>query len=791
MRADLHLHSRHSGAAAQWLFRRLGLPDSFSEPLDLYEKARARGMNAFTLTDRDTLDGCLSIADKPGVFLSTEITAQFPEDRARVHLLVWGLTEADHRELRLRRENLYELRRFLVERELAHAVAHPLHRDEDRLSLAHVEKLLLLFRHFEGVNGTRDALTSDVLRFVTQRLSPAKMEELSNRHGIPATPGAKVLVGGSNDRSGLFVAHAWTDAEAIDAVEFLSEVRAGRCTAGGIAGTPLGHAHGLYGQVFRFATEKVAGLNGGGLVGKAFSRFMEGENPTEFSLGEKLGFLAQGILTGQIFELAKPSRASLWKQFAATARDTDLNAHIAEATAGVVEPERRAFLIACLFADRLLYQFFTSFVKKLSGGKLFEAIQDVAMLAPVALSLSPYFLAFRQMAPDRAWLGELCQSLIGEPAPALRNTKRAWFTDTLEDVNGVATTIRRMTAATAENGDSLTVITSRESSTLTGIPLVNFQPIGEFELPEYELQKLCFPPVLQILDFIQRGDFSELIISTPGPVGLTALLAARLLGLRTAGIYHTDFPQYVRFLTDDRSWETLTWSFMHWFYSQMDVVWVNSESYRRSWIEHDLPEAKLRILPRGLDTTLFRPDRRTPDFWQKRGASAGAVVFLYVGRISKEKNLDVITAAWARLRAPGLALAFVGDGPHLPELKRQAPDAIFTGYLSGEELATAFASADVFLFPSTTDTFGNVVIEAQACGLPSIVSDVGGPKDLVSEGTTGFITRGLDVDDFTRATARLINDSALRETMRAACVRSVASRSWKDAARRFWDATAG
>ena len=167
MRADLHLHSRYSGAAAQWLFRRLGLPDSFSEPLDLYEKARARGMNAFTLTDRDTLDGCLSIADKPGVFLSTEITAQFPEDRARVHLLVWGLTEADHRELRLRRENLYELRRFLVERDLAHAVAHPLHRDEDRLSLAHVEKLLLLFRHFEGVNGTRDALSSDVLRFVT------------------------------------------------------------------------------------------------------------------------------------------------------------------------------------------------------------------------------------------------------------------------------------------------------------------------------------------------------------------------------------------------------------------------------------------------------------------------------------------------------------------------------------------------------------------------------------------------------------------------------------------------
>ncbi len=785
MRADLHLHSRHSGAAAQWLFRRLGLPDSYSEPLALYEKARGRGMGCFTLTDRDTLDGCLSIAEKPGVFLSAEITAQFPEDRARVSLLVWGLTEADLRELRRLRGNLYDVQRFLAQRELAHAVAHPLHRDEDKLGVAHVEKLLLLFRHFQGVNGTRNALSSEAVRFIMGRLSPEKIGELANRHRIAPThaqPWRKALVGGSHDRGGIFVANAWTEATAHDAPEFLKEVREGRCAAGGIGGTPLAQAHGLYGQVFRFASEKFAGFDGGGFVGKAFSRFMEGENPTEFSFGEKLGFLAQGILSGQIFELAKPSRASLWKQFAVTARDSE---QITKATAGIVEPERRAFVIACLFADRLLFQFFTSFVKKLSGGKLIEAIQEAAMLVPVALSLSPYFIAFRQLAPDRGWLGEVCHSLADGLPPPLMNTKRAWFTDTLEDVNGVATTIRKMTAATAENGDSLTVVTSREISILTGIPLVNFPPVGEFELPEYELQKLSFPPLLQIIDFIQRGNFSELIISTPGPIGLAALLAARLLGLRTAGIYHTDFPQYVRFLTDDRSWETLAWSYMQWFYSQMDVVWVNSESYRRSWVERGMAAAKLRILPRGLDTALFRADRRSPDFWKV----PGSIVLLYVGRISKEKNLNIIAAAWDQLRAPGIALAFVGDGPYLAELKRRIPDAIFTGTLGGEELATAFASADIFLFPSTTDTFGNVVLEAQASGLPCVVSDVGGPRDLVKEGITGFITRGLDSENFASAVTRLIHDSDLRKTMRAACVQSTAGRSWNDAARQFWDAT--
>lgn len=794
MRADLHLHSKYSGQASEWLTRRIGMPASYAEPRALHDKARERGMDFFTLTDRDTLDGCLSVADRPGTFLSEEVTAQFPEDRSKAHILVWGLDETEHREIQRRKENIYDLQRYLAERDLAHAVAHPLHHSEDMLRLAQIEKLILLFRHFEGINGTRDALTSEVAQFVLSRLTPERIDQLANRHGISPTherAWEKVMIGGSNDYSGLYVARAWTESEAVtDPVAFLRAIREGRCRAQGTGGNPLIHAHSLYGRIYEFASEKFAGFEGGGFVGKAFSRFMEGENPTEFSFGEKLGFLAQGIVSGQIFDLAKPQRASLWKQFASTFRDGKLQDLLAQEIDGISEPERRSFITACLFADRLLYRFFEAFVKQMSTGKMIEAIQQVSILVPVMLSLAPYVVAFRRLAPDRAYLAEVSTSLTGELAPQLRNTKRAWFTDTLEDVNGVATTIRKMTSATKENGDQLTVITSRADSTLNSIPLVNFQPIGEFELPEYELQKLSFPPLLKMVDFIQREGFTELIISTPGPVGLTALLAARLLGLRTAGIYHTDFPQYVRILTDDRSWETLTWAFMRWFYAQMDTIWVNSESYRQSWISRGLTPEKLRILPRGLDTQLFRPDHRSTEFWRKRGAAKDTTVLLYVGRISKEKNLDVILAMWERVRGPGLALAFVGDGPYLAELRHRAPDAIFTGYLEGQELATAFASADVFVFPSTTDTFGNVIIEAQACGLPCVVSDVGGPKDLVQPGVTGEITRGYDVDAFTAAVLKLASDPKRRAIMREASIASVANRDWLDAARRFWAATA-
>src|SRR5437773_3418404 len=322
-----------------------------------------------------------------------------------------------------------------------------------------------------------------------------------------------------------------------------------------------------------------------------------------------------------------------------------------------------------------------------------------------------------------------------------------------------------MTAAGAAAGKELTVVVSRNELQTDDVPIKNFKPIGEFELPEYELQKLSFPPILQILDYIQREKFTEIIISTPGPVGLTGLLAAKMLNLQTSGIYHTDFPQYIRILTEDSFLESVAWRYMHWFYGQLDPVFVNSDEYRQSWVKRGFDPAKLKIFPRGLDTELFHPARREPAFWEKFGASNGQVRLLYVGRISREKDLDVLADAYRRLCDEGLPLQLfiVGHGPYSEAFAQSLPEAVFTGYLRGKELATAYASADIFVFPSTTDTFGNVILVAQACGVPVIVSDSGGPKELVEDRTNGLITRSRDVDDFTRAIRSLAADAALRE----------------------------
>src|SRR5262249_57926437 len=182
--------------------------------------------------------------------------------------------------------------------------------------------------------------------------------------------------------------------------------------------------------------------------------------------------------------------------------------------------------------------------------------------------------------------------------------------------------------------------------------------------------------------------------------------------LQTSGIYHTDFPQYIRILTEDSCLESVAWRYMHWFYGQLDTVFVNSEEYRQSWIKRGFDPAKLKILPRGLDTELFHPSRRDSAFFEKFGACNRQVRLLYVGRISKEKDLDLLADAYRRLRKEQLPvqLFVVGHGPYSEALAKSLPEAIFTGYLRGAELATAYTSADIIVFPSTPYQLCNVIL---------------------------------------------------------------------------------
>ena len=796
-KCDLHVHSRHSARSEEWLFRRFDFPDSYTNPRELYQRLLKLGMDYVTITDHDTIEGCLQIADLPQTLISEQVTTYFPQDQCKIHLLVWGISEQQHRDIERIRENIFELQRYLQAAQIAHAVAHPFYSINGKLEASHLERLILLFKHFEGINGLRDALLSELAQNLFSSLTPEKINKWAEKHNLApshAKPWRKILVGGSDDHGGQFAASAYTETPQADtAKQFLEHIRKGDCAARGEGGTPLALSHGFYNTVACFIQDRFHEELGpsAALLEKMFSRFMEGRAPTEFTLAEKASLAGQAVLSGKIFDLLKPANVSLWKELSGYFAQPEVKAKLAAQLCVVSEPERRTFLMANMVAEQLAFRFFQKFVQQISNGNMVESMQALSAIVPILVILAPYIYGFHSQAPSLKWLREIFKQLSGNIPAALHNRKRAWFTDTLEDVNGVATTIRRMTAAGAAAGKELIVVTCRSELQVDDIPIRNFKPIGEFELPEYELQKLSFPPILQMLDYIQREGFSEIIISTPGPVGLTGLVAAKMLNLQTSGIYHTDFPQYIRILTEDSFLESITWRYMHWFYGQLDTVFVNSEEYRQSWIKRGLDPAKLKILPRGLDTELFHPERHDPVFFQRFGSRDGQVRLLYVGRISREKDLDFLAAAYRRLRDEGLPLQLfvVGHGPYSDEFAKSLPEASFTGYLTGKELATAYASADIFVFPSTTDTFGNVIIEAQASGVPVVVSDSGGPKELVQHNENGLITKSHDLDDFTNAVRALVVDPAWRKDMGNRARRNVLERTWPSAVRKFWSMT--
>ena len=789
-RCDLHLHSRYSDRPSEWILRKAGIPDSLSRPLQVYEGLRRQGYDFVTFTDHNTLGAARELKGREGFIPGVEITTYFPEDRCKVHLLAWNVGEREFAEIEKLRPNLLELGAFLRKEAIAHGVAHPLISVDGRMTSDHFEKLLLQFSVFETANGLRSHLAQDVVQACLDALTPEMIRKWAEKHRLEPVgkePWKKGRVGGSNDHCGLYAGQVWTEVPgAKDGESFLRGVMEGRGIPHGTGGDPARFVNGLFHILFEFLREKVGhrAPRGSELLLRIINRFLAGENPMEVSFLDKARYAVEMVTSGRILEFWKAPEGGLSKELAHYLGSPETKKVLQKVLEEEKEPERRSFRLASKVINDVGFRIVTRFIDRAGKGDVVAGLEPLAGVIPLGLATAPYLYSFHALRVNRGLWGEVAQRIIGRRPVELENRRKGWCTDTLEDVNGVARTIRTMAAAGRKQGADLTILTSRpDFKPEEGV--INFLPVGVFTIPEYELQKLSFPPILEVVDHIIRRGYTELILSTPGPMGLTGLLAAKLLGLRVSAIYHTDFPQYARFLSeDDPMMEGIAWNYMQWFYSQMDRVYVNSQKYLDRWVEKGLPKEKLRILPRGLETEVFDLRHRDPGFWKKRGAR-GKVV-LYVGRISKEKELEFLAQVAERMkRDTQIHFAFTGDGPLLPELKKRLPQALFTGTLHGEDLSRAYASADLFVFPSTTDTYGNVVIEALASGLPVLVSDQGGPRELLRNPADGEVITG-DAAAWEYAIRRILGQNGNDEERRARRERTVGGRSWDEAFIKFW-----
>ncbi len=618
-------------------------------------------------------------------------------------------------------------------------------------------------------------------------LTPGMVADMADRHGIQPvgeTPWKKMLTAGSDDHSGLYAACAHTVTPyAATVVDYLEHLRAGRHWTGGHGGTSLRLAHTFYHIAYSYYVQRFLGRTSrnSSLIG-AMLKKMAGERPAP----DNGGF--RSLMKRPLARVAKGVKRQRLNETERLIVDEFEKLTRAEKMDGESGVDIRNFQVAGRISHQLAYAFLQRFAAEIKKGNLLESLQSISSLGPVAMGIAPYLTAFHTQHKDELFLREFAAHYPATQHAIRKTGRRLWVTDTFSEVNGVARTIRELADHAYRRGEDIVVATCMDKTSEESFPVKNFQPVGVMALPEYPSQHVAFPPFLDIFEYIEREGFDEIIISTPGPFGIAARTAAHLFGLDMKGIYHTDFPDYIRHFTDDETLTEVARNYMAWFYGDMQTVYVSSRPYVNQLSAWGIPVDRLRHLPHGVDLNRFNPSHRDPAFWPTIGVNGG-FKYLYVGRISREKNIETMLDAFLKLveRGETAELVVVGDGPHYADLtsKYNNPHIAFTGCLEGEALSRAFACADVFVFPSMTDTFGNVVLEAQASGLPAIVANRGGPPEIVAHEKTGLVVDASEPASLTDAMLRLKNDDALRASLGKEALAAAQRYTWDAALDHF------
>jgi glycosyltransferase involved in cell wall biosynthesis/predicted metal-dependent phosphoesterase TrpH len=751
-RADLHVHSCHSKHPSEWILQRLGARESYTPVETIYRLAKEQGNTYVTLTDHNTIDGALELCrlHPSDCFVSTEATAYFPEDGCKVHVLCYGITPEQFAVIQRARDNIYNLRDYLRQENIACSVAHATFSVNNRLTLDHLEKLLVLFDVFEGINGTRGQEGNRVWQQVLQRFTPGDLARLSAKHHLDPWGNdswIKGQTGGSDDHAGLFAGHTWTRAEADSKEDFLAAVRHRHTTPGGRYGDYKALAYGIYKIASEHARQKEGSSTG--LAGLVASILFRENGP---GLRERLFLRKLGFRRSARDQIMSRFLNRLW-EITQDASDFGPDWQIAH-----------AYDALAVLLDEFTAEIARSIEQGAAGQQSQDVLQVLSSTLPALLFATPFVSTLRVLNKSRELNGQLIQAFGLKPEGSAKRV--LWFSDTIADLNGVSVTMNELAACAHRENSPLRLVgcpTDAERRLPIAQRLLALPCIYEVTPAFYSAHTVRFPSLLRSLDTIADARPDKVVISTPGPVGFTGYLAARLLGVPCVGVYHTDFSKQAEEVTGDRQMIDAVGFYVNWFYARMDEIRVPSQHTMTQLADRGHDRAKMRLFRRGLGESYSQISERRVRDSGARWFRDGTPTLLYSGRLGKEKNLGFLADVFDRLRAQGVdvRLLIAGDGPEREALEqrlaRHGRQVCFTGRLDREELKGLYLLADALVFPSTSDTFGMSVLEAQTLGLPALVSQLGGPQEIILAGKTGYALDTASVESWAETCRTLVD----------------------------------
>ena len=346
------------------------------------------------------------------------------------------------------------------------------------------------------------------------------------------------------------------------------------------------------------------------------------------------------------------------------------------------------------------------------------------------------------------------------------------------EINGVAMTLERLVNGLRGRGHSVDVVRPRQSIDPPGANHGTTLLRDSLPIPRYTGLRLGLPSGA-VLEARWRSVRPDLVhIATEGPLGLSALRAARRLDIPVTSGFHTNFHDYSRHYGLGLLHSPLM-GYLRWFHNRTRATLVPTRAQVRQ-----LAAAGFRNttdLGRGVDADLYHPERRDAELRLRWGASPGTLVCLHVGRIAPEKDIPLAIDGWRAIRAAGIPaiLVVAGDGPERKRLVAACPEAVFTGTLSRDNLAKAYASADLFLFPSRSETFGNVLLEAMASGIPAVSFEYAAPQIHVRHGHNGWLAPFDDRAAWITTAVAAAGDPIIRNQCAASARTTAAAISWQ------------
>lgn len=330
--------------------------------------------------------------------------------------------------------------------------------------------------------------------------------------------------------------------------------------------------------------------------------------------------------------------------------------------------------------------------------------------------------------------------------------------------DGVALTLNRLVAYLLANGHEVLVFAPE-------VPDPPIKHVGRmvavpsFPMPGRNEYRITWGLGPKGYDAIREFKPDLIHLATPDMAAVQLIFWAKTRNIPVVASYHTHFTSYMGYYRLE--WTVpLIWALFRWFYGTARAVYVPSQSMADVLEGYGI-DKNIHIWARGVETDLFSPEKRNLAWRRVLGVADSDVLITFVSRLVWEKDLESVIQTFTRLHeeCTRVKTMIIGEGPAMNHLRAALPKTLFAGYLSGEDLAQGYASSDVFLFPSTTETFGNVTLEALACGLPAVVANASGNRSLVSNNRNGFLIPPYDVGEYVRLIKLLVNDDAKRAEM--------------------------